>query len=479
MEITVRFPNLGFLFEYEDRIFSVLGFDITIYGILMAVSLLIGLGMILLCARWQKLNLNLCLGASISALVGGVIGGRLYYIAFSWSQFSGKSWKILCDIRSGGISIYGAILGGVLVAALFCRLSRTSFWKMADIVCMGLLSGQIIGVWGNFFNREAFGEYTDSLFAMGLPMDSVQKSAVTKLMKQHLVTFRDMDYIQVHPLFFYESIWCLLLLLILLLSLLPRVAYAEETADAICIEGETEGLDTDAVDAATEEMDAGVSFSDLLAEILSGEFDFTFANIKEKALELTFGELRMQGRLLAQLVLIVILSAILKQCSDSFQGKNVGEMGFYVCYMVLIVAILTSFYSISQSVVERMRGLCGVFGAMVPIFLVLSASSGNLTQGALMGPTLMGGATALSVGISYVLIPAIQLSIALEMTDHISEKPILGKFAELLRQCISWGMKGAAMLFMLLLSLQKIGGGTVWRRKQRKSQSGRCRWSGV
>ena len=69
MEITVRFPNLGFLFEYEDRTFSVLGFDITIYGILMAVSLLIGLGMILLCARWQKLNLNLCLGASISALV--------------------------------------------------------------------------------------------------------------------------------------------------------------------------------------------------------------------------------------------------------------------------------------------------------------------------------------------------------------------------------------------------------------------------
>ena len=216
MEITVRFPNLGFLFEYEDRTFSVLGFDITIYGILMAVSLLIGLGMILLCARWQKLNLNLCLGASISALVGGVIGGRLYYIAFSWSQFSGKSWKILCDIRSGGMSIYGAILGGVLVAALFCRLSRTSFWKMADIVCMGLLSGQIIGVWGNFFNREAFGEYTDSLFAMGLPMDSVQKSAVTKLMKQHLVTFRDMDYIQVHPLFFYESIWCLFLLLVIL-----------------------------------------------------------------------------------------------------------------------------------------------------------------------------------------------------------------------------------------------------------------------
>ena len=215
MEITVRFPNLGFLFEYEDRTFSVLGFDITIYGILMAVSLLIGLGMILLCARWQKLNLNLCLGASISALVGGVIGGRLYYIAFSWSQFSGKSWKILCDIRSGGISIYGAILGGVLVAALFCRLSRTSFWKMADIVCMGLLSGQIIGVWGNFFNREAFGGYTDSLFAMRLPLDAVRSSGVTEQVRRHIERIDGVSYIQVHPTFLYESLWCMVLLIIL------------------------------------------------------------------------------------------------------------------------------------------------------------------------------------------------------------------------------------------------------------------------
>ena len=217
MEITVRFPNLGFLFEYEDRTFSVLGFDITIYGILMAVSLLIGLGMILLCARWQKLNLNLCLGASISALVGGVIGGRLYYIAFSWSQFSGKSWKILCDIRSGGMSIYGAILGGVLVAALFCRLSRTSFWKMADIVCMGLLSGQIIGVWGNFFNREAFGEYTDRLFAMRLPVDAVRSGDITEKMREHMERINGVSYIQVHPTFLYESLWCAVLLIILVL----------------------------------------------------------------------------------------------------------------------------------------------------------------------------------------------------------------------------------------------------------------------
>nr|WP_294681636.1 stage III sporulation protein AE [uncultured Anaerotignum sp.] len=254
------------------------------------------------------------------------------------------------------------------------------------------------------------------------------------------------------------------LLLLLLLSLLPQPAYAAEESGSIesgSIESGLAELETEAVDAAAEDLGAEQDFSELLREVLSGEFDFGFSDLKERALAQTLGELRVQGRLLAQLVLIVILSAVLKQCSDSFQGKAVGEMGFYVCYMVLIVVILTSFYSISHTVVERMRGLCGVFGTMVPIFLVLSASSGNAAQGALMGPTLLGGSAALSVAISYVLIPAILLAIALELTDHISERPILRQFAQLLRQCISWGMKGAAMAFMLLLSLQKIGGGAL------------------
>lgn len=248
---------------------------------------------------------------------------------------------------------------------------------------------------------------------------------------------------------------------LLLLFLLPRAAYAEETADAVSVESELEKLDTDAVDAAAKKLDAEIGFSDLLAEILAGEFDFTLSDWREWILEGVLGELRMQGRLLAQLVLIVLLSAILKQCSDSFRGKTVGEMGFYVCYMVLVVVILNSFYGISAGVVERMRGLCEVFRAMVPIFLILSASSGNFLQTAWMGSTLLGGSAALSVGISYVLIPAILLAIALELTDHISEKPILAQFAALLRQCISRGMKGAAILFMFLLSLQKIGGSAL------------------
>lgn len=234
---------------------------------------------------------------------------------------------------------------------------------------------------------------------------------------------------------------------------------AEDTAQLL--QEELERLDTEAVDRAAAEWGQDTDFSGLLREILSGEFDFSLAAMKERFAEAAFGEFRVQGRLLAQLLVVVLLSAVLKQLSDSFQGKAVGEMGFYICYMVLIVVILSSFYEISSGVVERMRGICEIFGAMLPLFLLLSVSGGNPLQSAWMGSAIIGGSAALEAAVSHILLPAILLAISLELADHLSERPILGKFAELLRQCIGWGMKGAAMAFMLLLSIQKIGGGAL------------------
>ena len=249
-------------------------------------------------------------------------------------------------------------------------------------------------------------------------------------------------------------------ILILMLTFLPVNAFASEI-DTRTIKQELDKLETAAVDEAAKDLNADMGFSELLEDMLLGEFDFTFSGWKEKLAEAALGEFRLQGKLLMQMVIVVLLSAILKQLSDSFQGKSVGEMGFYLCYMVLLVVILDTFHSISVVVVERMNSINGVFGAMVPIFLVLSAAQGDLAQGALLGPAIVSGSAALSVAVGKIIVPAILLSVSLEMIDHISEKPILGKFAELLRQCISWGMKGAAMAFMLLLSLQKIGGGAV------------------
>ena len=91
------------------------------------------------------------------------------------------------------------------------------FPLVADTAVLGLIVGQIIGRWGNFFNREVFGGYTDGLFAMQLPMDAVRASDITEELRQNIVTINGVDYIQVHPTFLYESMWNLGLLVILLL----------------------------------------------------------------------------------------------------------------------------------------------------------------------------------------------------------------------------------------------------------------------
>ena len=88
--------------------------------------------------------------------------------------------------------------------------------QMADTASMGIVIAQIIGRWGDFFNRESFGEYTNSIFAMQLPLSAVRSSEVTSAMRENLETIGGTSYIQVHPVFLYESLWCLLLFLLML-----------------------------------------------------------------------------------------------------------------------------------------------------------------------------------------------------------------------------------------------------------------------
>ena len=110
----------------------------------------------------------------------------------------------------------------VLIAFLFCRIKHISFPAMLDVMSFGVLIGQAIGRWGNFFNREAFGEYTDNLFAMRLPIEDVRADEVTQLMREHALTIDSKVFIQVHPTFLYESLWNLGVLGILMTITLKR-----------------------------------------------------------------------------------------------------------------------------------------------------------------------------------------------------------------------------------------------------------------
>ncbi len=214
MNMSVRFPNLGLEFEYVPVSVRVFGFEITFFGILLAVGMLLGMVFVVLEAKRKKQDANLHLGMMISGLAGGFIGARFFYVLLSWSVYKTDIMKVF-DTRNGGMVFYGGLLGGVLAAAIFCRIKKAAFMEMADVAVKGLLIGQIIGRWGNFFNRESFGEYTSNVLTMQLPLSNVRAGEVTPWMRENLVTIDNVSYIQVTPLFLYESIWCLLLLLLL------------------------------------------------------------------------------------------------------------------------------------------------------------------------------------------------------------------------------------------------------------------------
>lgn len=208
-------------------------------------------------------------------------------------------------------------------------------------------------------------------------------------------------------------------------------------------------------------LEDGTSLENIIQSVFRGDFLNYLEDLPKKMMDLFLQEFEMQKMLLIQLLLIVILSAILKQVSSSFEGKSVGDMSFFVCYMVLIVLVMQTFYEISGIVIERGNQTCVAFMAMLPIFLGLSVASGNVVQTTFLGSTIAGGSTLISVFLNEFFMPTIFLIMAVEMVDYISEKPLLEKFVELMKSGLSYVLKMSSVGFMMLLSLQKIGGDVV------------------
>lgn len=215
MEMSIRFPGLNLVLDYVPRSFQIFGMEFTVYGVLIAVGALLGMGLTVLEAKRNGEDQNKYLDMMILSLLAAVVGSRLFYVIFSWDLYNGDIRAIM-DLRNGGYAFYGGLLAGVLAAALFCRITKMSFWRMADTASLGILLGQVIGRWGNFFNRESFGEYTDQIWAMQLPLSAVRSGEVSGTMRDNLLTIDGIAYIQVQPVFLYESLWCLILLLMLL-----------------------------------------------------------------------------------------------------------------------------------------------------------------------------------------------------------------------------------------------------------------------
>ena len=188
----VSFPALGLSFDISPVAFTIFNKEIYWYALIILGGFLAGLSLASAGCEKRGIKKEHVFDIAIFGIVSGIIGARIYYVIFSWHEFAGDIMGIF-RVWEGGLAIYGGVIAAIISTAVYCRIKRINIFNALDVGSVGLLMGQSIGRWGNFTNCEVYGRATTSIFGMsinGAP--------------------------PVAPLFFYESMWSLAGVIIML-----------------------------------------------------------------------------------------------------------------------------------------------------------------------------------------------------------------------------------------------------------------------
>ncbi len=221
MEI-LRFPGLGWEIPISRVAVSIGSLEIYWYGVIIAVGFGLGLWVYLSHNRSCGIHPDEGLDIILWSMLGAIVGARAYYVAFQWDHYK-DNLKEIFNLRGGGLAIYGGIIGALIVAFIVCRSKKLPMLPVADAAFPGVMLGQAIGRWGNFFNMEAFG--TNTTLPWGMTSDTISNYLSrhqAALLAQGVVVDPAMP---VHPTFLYESLWNLIGVAVLLLWLFPRRSY--------------------------------------------------------------------------------------------------------------------------------------------------------------------------------------------------------------------------------------------------------------
>lgn len=191
-----------------DRVFLEVG-PLTIYwyGVIIAAGAFLGLYIAAKEAERLGLKKDLIMDLIVFAIPIAIIFARIYYVTFEWERYAGGPWWKVFAIWEGGIAIHGALIGAVLTAIVYARVKNVSFWRLADIVAPSLILGQAIGRWGNFMNQEAHGG----------PISEAAYQQFYQYLPDFIMNQMCIEGVMYHPTFLYESVWNLLVFVLLLI----------------------------------------------------------------------------------------------------------------------------------------------------------------------------------------------------------------------------------------------------------------------
>lgn len=216
----IMFPGFNISIDALDRVaFSVFGFNIYWYGVLICIGAVLGIFFAAQYAKGIGISVDTVFDFALYAILVGIIGARIYYLLFHE-----HSLKSFFAIRDGGLAIYGGIIAGALFTIFYTRKKNIPFFKFGDMVVQGIIIGQIVGRWGNFVNREAFGCATTGLTRLMYKAQQVSGLVIKNDIgiynggaEYPLEYINNVAYISVHPTFLYESLWNLLTLIFIIL----------------------------------------------------------------------------------------------------------------------------------------------------------------------------------------------------------------------------------------------------------------------
>lgn len=214
----VSFPGLGWTINVREVAFSIGKIDVYWYGVIIAAAILLCVILAMKQAKSVNFSADFVYDIMIVGLPSAIIGARLYYVLFKWDYYS-QDLKKIFDTRSGGLAIYGGVIGALLGVWIMCKIRKIPFSTVFDYAMVYFPLGQAIGRWGNFVNQEAFG--TSTTLPWGMTSSRVYEYLVRNCPNLNPAT-------PVHPTFLYESI-CNFILFFVLIYVRKHSKHAYET----------------------------------------------------------------------------------------------------------------------------------------------------------------------------------------------------------------------------------------------------------
>ncbi|GLI85144.1 prolipoprotein diacylglyceryl transferase [Rossellomorea marisflavi] len=175
------------------------------YGVIIGLGIALGMYMVIRESKRQGLHPDTFIDLLVWAIPIAIISARIYYVAFEWNNYYADHPEDIIKIWNGGIAIHGALIGSVLTTIVFAKVRGLSFWKLTDIAAPSLIVGQAIGRWGNFINQEAHGREVSRQFLENLHLP------------RFIIDQMYIDGAYYHPTFLYESLWNVVVLILLLI----------------------------------------------------------------------------------------------------------------------------------------------------------------------------------------------------------------------------------------------------------------------